>query len=186
MAEPSPTPPAGPKGARAARSSNNGNPRLSTRAGIHKRRNGPIKVDQDGDLEMGVATGSGKGRGSRARGTNHERRSGEANGHGGRGALKGGISSDAAQKAILRGMGSGAAVTKGSRNGLNMAKIMREVARQDKGQDRREALHQLSVTGWKQSMAASNPDGGVGDLLAFLERKAIFPDARAVRIIKVC
>lgn len=46
------------------------------------------------------------------------------------------------------------------------------------------------VLGLKQSKAASNPDGGVKDLLAFLERKATGIEAAAgtdaVRIRKVC
>ncbi len=134
---------------------------------------------------MGVA-GNGRGRGGRARGTNHERRSDAATVRGGQGALRGGIGSDAAQKAILRSTGAEAATIKGSRTGLNLSKIIREAASQGRGQDKREALHQISVTGWRGSKAASNPDGGVGDLLAFLERKAMAPDARAVRIIKVC
>jgi nuclear RNA export factor len=47
----------------------------------------------------------------------------------------------------------------------------------------------LQIDGLKSSKAASNPDGGLESLLAFLERKAAGLDSgsnRAVRIKKVC
>ena len=51
------------------------------------------------------------------------------------------------------------------------------------------SLDQIKVYGLKESKAASNPGGGVKDLLDFLERKATAPNApsrEAVRIRKVC
>jgi nuclear RNA export factor len=51
-------------------------------------------------------------------------------------------------------------------------------------------LSYLRVRGLAQSKAARNPDGGLGDLLSFLERKAsaLTPEQqkRSVIIIKVC
>ncbi len=183
------TPPSGPKITRGSRGNNN-TPRLSSRAGIHKRRSGPVRVDIDGDLDMEAAAGSGRGRGSRGRGTVQRHNAGAVTGRGGvRSGTRGGIGSDATQKAILRSMGSGAATVRGSRNGLNFSKIIREATDQGRGRERREGLHQISVTGWRRSKAASNPDGGIKDLLAFLERKAALPDAPAreeVKIVKVC
>ena len=69
---------------------------------------------------------------------------------------------------------------------MNMSKIIREATDQGRNHERGGGLQQISVTGWRRSKAASNPDGGVNDLLAFLERKATAPDARAVKITKVC
>jgi nuclear RNA export factor len=50
-------------------------------------------------------------------------------------------------------------------------------------------LEQVSVRGWKQSKAASNRDGGLESLIAFLEKKLTTPDSKAgarARITKVC
>lgn len=49
-------------------------------------------------------------------------------------------------------------------------------------------LEQFSVTGWKQSKAASNRDGGVESLIAFLERRmnATTKSGPRAKITKVC
>ena len=49
------------------------------------------------------------------------------------------------------------------------------------------AWDQIIVKGFKQSKAATNPGGGISELIAFLERKATHPDApETVKIKKVC
>ncbi len=133
---------------------------------------------------------AGRGRGRKKRATRSERLR-EAGIAAGRGASNssvpgGGLSSAATQKAILRSMGSGAASIRGSKGGLNLSRIFGEATKHGKGQDERDTLRQISVRGWKQSKAALNRDGGITDLLAFLERKATATDAQAVKIIKVC
>lgn len=63
-----------------------------------------------------------------------------------------------------------------------------ELARDPSSRDR-SGLEQLSVRGWRQSKAASNADGGIESLIAFLEKKGTPPDSAAnlrVRITKVC
>jgi nuclear RNA export factor len=75
---------------------------------------------------------------------------------------------DAIQKAITTGSSSQANIRQGGRGG---------------------GLEQVSVTGWKQSKAASNRDGGVESLVTFLEKKLTAPDSKAgarARISKVC
>ena len=134
------------------------------------------------------AAGGGRGRGNRPSRSDRMQKVGVTSGRADNKSStpKGEFSSAATQKAILRSMGSGAATIRGAKGGLNMSRILREATNRGKGQDRGEVLHQISVRGWKQSKAASNRDGGITDLLAFLERKATATDAQAVKIIKVC
>jgi nuclear RNA export factor len=50
-------------------------------------------------------------------------------------------------------------------------------------------LEQVSVRGWKRSRAASNRDGGIESLLAFLERRLNASDSKSgprAKITKVC
>jgi nuclear RNA export factor len=161
--------------------------RGASRGGIPKRRSGPAKIDKDGDLIMDAAGStekkpSGKGRpegnrlGVRGSGrTSH-----------GSGSSRGTLGSSQTQQAILRGLG------------LQQANILESrisnVSRGDSGakvrrRDVEASDVQLCVHGMKQSKAASNPDGGLKDLLAFLERKAGGLESaprRGVRIKKVC
>lgn len=59
--------------------------------------------------------------------------------------------------------------------------------RQSKGAARAN-LEQFRVSGWKQSKASSNRDGGVESLVAFLERRlnAITKSGPRAKITKVC
>lgn len=80
-------------------------------------------------------------------------------------------------------------MVKGSGSGLRMESVVKEAAGSATRQNRARSLEELMVVGLKQSKAASNRDGGVKDLLAFLERKATGPETPAtdaVRIRKVC
>ena len=93
------------------------------------------------------------------------------------------------QKAIAQGIASGDATFKGPRSGVGMEGVLKEASRKGRLADRGSELDQIRVRGLKQSKAAANPDGGVKDLLSFLERKATGsePSARnSVRIRKVC
>jgi nuclear RNA export factor len=45
---------------------------------------------------------------------------------------------------------------------------------------------EFSVTGWKESKAASNPDGGIRSLVDWLEKKLFSTKPGRKNIIKVC
>ena len=186
MLQQAPTQPTGPRATRtsAQTSERLTSSRLPSRGGIQKRNSIPIRVDRDGDLVMGAAgSGSrGSGRGSAAgRGSTQGRR------HDPLGVRshppRTGIDPSAIQKSVLRSMGSDEPVSRGARSSL------RSVRGRGRGQDTREGLNRITIKGLKQSKAAGNPDGGVSDLIGFLERKATNPDAparEAVKIKKVC
>lgn len=152
-------------------------------------------MDNDGDLDMDAAAGRDaggeRGRGGRGRGPSQAQRGGPS---GGRDTLRnrpnnGGLNARVVQKALLRGIGAGDAIVRGPRNGLRMAGMLDEASGRGNGRGRKDGLVHISVRGWKESKAASNPDGGVKDLVAFLERKATVPNTstnEAVRIRKVC
>lgn len=91
------------------------------------------------------------------------------------------------QKAIARGLASDTGFEEGSRKDLRLAGLLKEVG--ERGKRSSEALDEIRVIGWRQSKAAGNSDGGVKDLVGFLERKASGTDTSAraaVRIRKVC
>ena len=98
--------------------------------------------------------------------------------------IKTAIDPAAIQRTVLRSMGT----RDGSSNGPKTAS--QKVRLHDRGTDRelRDGLDKISVHGLKQSKAASNKDGGISDLMAFLERKATTPDelTKSVKIKKVC
>jgi hypothetical protein len=84
-------------------------------------------------------------------------------------------------------MARGDARVRTPRSGMGIAGALNEAA--GKGREWDGGWDQIRVSGLKESRAASNQDGGVSDLLAFLERKANGPDTKpgdAVRIKKVC
>lgn len=86
-------------------------------------------------------------------------------------------------------MASGEANIKGPSRMLKMEGVVKEVTGNENRRDRQNALEEIMVLGLKRSKAASNPDRGVKDLLAFLERKANGPLTSGhalVRIRKVC
>ncbi|RFU25341.1 hypothetical protein B7463_g10995, partial [Scytalidium lignicola] len=132
------------------------------RGGIQKRRGGPVKVDRDGDLVMDAATTSDRNKSSGGR---HD---GSSSNRGGRmaGQGRGNLGTQRSQQAILRGLSTQQA------NVLE-AHIIRPTSTT------------IRVDGLKSSKAASNPDGGLDSLLAFLERKASGPDAKSNRTVKI-
>ncbi|KAI9885205.1 MAG: hypothetical protein M1823_003008 [Watsoniomyces obsoletus] len=187
------TPPPGPQRGRGhprTNSSGSGTIPGVSRGGIQKKRGPPPRVDSDGDLDMDAPDGTrARGRGGRGRaraditGVNPSGgRRAPTRGGGGTGLFVPG----SVQQAIARMVATGEATVRPAASGLrsdNHSNARRGLDRNRMGQGH---LDQISVIGLKQSKAASNPDGGVKDLLAFLERKATGTDPghEAVRIKK--
>ncbi|PWY95645.1 hypothetical protein BO94DRAFT_562307 [Aspergillus sclerotioniger CBS 115572] len=124
-----------------------------------RKRGATARVDREGDLVMDA--GSARNRGKKARGD-----SGRSSGAGRAQAANKAM--DAIQKAISSNSDSQANIRQGARG---------------------SGLEQVVVRGWKQSKAASNRDGGLESLIAFLEKKLSSPDSKAgtrARITKVC
>ncbi|KAG6089172.1 hypothetical protein E4U31_005586 [Claviceps sp. LM219 group G6] len=117
-------------------------PKTTTRGGIQKKRAG-LRTDLDGDLDMD-ATGRRSKKTART----------------GSGKAPRGVSS-AAQTVLkhLKGRDASGLSSRVSTNGGRGSRV-------------RGNLFFLRVHGLKQSKAIQNHDGGLGDLLAFLERKA--------------
>ncbi|KAF4636361.1 hypothetical protein G7Y89_g1743 [Cudoniella acicularis] len=136
------------------------------RGGIQKRRGGagPVRVDKDGDLVMDPTTAGEKRRSGRGQieGNAPSRGSGRGRGGPSRNASAGVLK---AQQAIMRGIGAKQANVLESRITAPGS--------------------QLQVDGLNESKAASNPDGGLESLLAFLERKASALDSKSNRAIKI-
>ena len=177
-----PPPPTGPRASGRLASS-----RLPSRGGIQKRNTTPARVDKDGDLVMEQAgangRASGRGRGAAIRGSARVRRTGISESLAARTSrpTRTGIDPSAIQKAVLRGMGSSETAPRGPRSSL------RNIRGRGISRPTDEAWDQITVKGFKQSKAATNPGGGISELIAFLERKATHPDApETVKIKKVC
>ncbi|KAI9784176.1 MAG: nuclear mRNA export, poly(A)+RNA binding protein [Geoglossum umbratile] len=182
--------PTGPK----ARVSTRNNNTLTTQiahGGIRKRRSNTPRIDKDGDLDMDGPTdgAGGRGRGGRGRGGPSETptRGNMQTGRGQpRGPPRGGFFGGAGvQQAILRGMARGDARVRNPGGGFGTTSGFNVAAGREKGWG--GEYDEIRVRGLQESKAASNRDGGVSDLLAFLERKANGPDTKpgdAVRIRK--
>ena len=170
-------------------------PRNSTstpsRGGIRKR-GAALRTDRDGDLDMDGGS-SGRGRGGRGRGrgdrgqndsgrgtpTSNHSQPRDSRRHGGDKDK----TLDAIQKAIYSSQSSQA--------NIRQPRGRIEELTRDTGSRDRNGLEQISVRGWKQSKAASNADGGIESLIAFMEKKGTPPDPNVaanlrVRITKVC
>lgn len=122
------------------------------RGGIRKR--GPTRADRDGDMEMDSSN-------SRAK-----RQRAEKSGLGGRAAGAG-----------VGGRPAGIGNRLQARD-KNLDAIQRAISNVDSQANVRQGgrkapsnLEQFGVRGWKQSKAASNRDGGLESLIAFLERR---------------
>lgn len=124
-----------------------------------------MRADRDGDLDMdGGGPGRGRG-GKRGRGD-----SGRSTPIGGGLPYVRDRTLNAIQKAIA------------SNSSTSQANIRH-------GKPSGGGLEQVSVRGWRQSKAASNRDGGVESLIAFLEKKLGPSDSKTgprARITKVC
>lgn len=138
------------------------------RGGIRKK-GGPQRLDRDGDLEMDGSKGIG--RGGRIRGRSDATRrmqtgpGRETTRHGEKDKTL-----NALQKAIFSNASSQINIRQG------------RSPQADGAPKDRKAVGQLRVRGWRNSKAASNPDGGIESLVSFLEKKSSPP----VRISKVC
>ena len=156
--------------------------RLQSRGGIQKRGSTPVRVDKDGDTVMGSASGSGggRGRGLNIRGSAQTRRQGTPDSLSSRVSTrpnKTGIDTSAVQKAVSHGMGISDASSKFFRTSLRNKQA--ELSEGD-------GFELVKVWGLKQSKAISNKDGGVSDLIAFIERKATHSNSPPVKIKQVC
>lgn len=146
-------PPRGPRGG-ASRASRNqagrNNTRTSSRGGIQKRKNANTRADMDGDLDM-------DGEGRRAKRT----AAGDANASKpSRSTRSSTGTSNRQAEALVRHLNGNPSVA--SRASTSKRGAQRTLP----------GLAWLVVKGLKESKAASNPGGGVQDLLRFLERKA--------------
>ncbi len=191
MLQQPPPAPTGPRGS-IGRSRNNQS-RGPSRGGIQKRRGGTPRTDRDGDLDMDAAAGRGRGRGAPSRpGQPYPT-------NGGRGGARGGTARGILdERRVLRGMGSENAIVTRPRTNTGVKGILKEASGSGRGRQEKPAarLDCISVRGWTESKAASNPDRGLQNLLDFLERKATVlegkatgtntPARDAVRIVKVC
>ncbi|KYK57671.1 mRNA export factor mex67 [Drechmeria coniospora] len=149
--------PRGPRASRPGRDARGGSAKPSSRGGIQKRK-GATKIDGDGDLDMDTAA-------KRAR-TNAESSAPRAR--------------QSARPATSRNPRGASRVSQ------NIVRHLKDVdsstlssrisdpatTRSARGRGRATDLTYLRVRGLKQSKAARNQDGGLSDLLSFLERKA--------------
>ncbi|KAG5930098.1 hypothetical protein E4U42_002998 [Claviceps africana] len=150
--------PQGPRSSVAQRANRGGTSgaKATTRGGIQKKRAGGARTDMDGDLVMdAVGKRAAKVAASEARGSrSNSARTGPKNN-------SRGVST--AAQAVLKHL-----------KGNDSSGLASRVSAAISGRDNRarSKLSFLRVHGLKQSKAASNHDGGLSDLLAFLERKA--------------
>ena len=194
-------PPTGPRAGR--KTSYN----LSNRGGIQKRGQQSTRVDKDGDLDMDAASPN-KGRG---RGIDNRRKTSRvlsqefpdrghpsasrvpshgstSQGHPSRDTRSARVDPTSIQKAVLRTLGAQDTLRRGKRSFSGSYRGAGNNAG-SQGEAANESFEHIIVYGLKESKAASNPGGGVKDLLDFLERKATPPNAstrEAVKIRKVC
>ncbi len=141
--------------------------KAGSRGGIQKKRAG-TKTDGDGDLDMDSAARQANKPAAGAAGA-QSRPNTRSSGRNPRGTSK---AAQTVLKHITNGTGD-ARVSRGRGKAQNAA-----------------GLSYLRIRGLKQSKASSNQDGGVSDLLSFLERKAssFTPERqkRNIMIKKVC
>lgn len=138
-------------------------PRAAGRGSAAKRAG--ARADKDGDISMGTSV---KGRGGISKSTAPSGSKKELTGKG----AKGGILSATAQREILRKAGAGDVSMKESR-----------VSGGTRG-----GLVELKVTGWQRSKVSGTSDGGVSNLIQWLEKKAssrLGSRGRSVKIRKV-
>ncbi|KAL2823186.1 hypothetical protein BDW59DRAFT_100124 [Aspergillus cavernicola] len=113
-----------------------------------RKRGAPTRVDRDGDLAMGAGAGAIRGQKTRGGSDRHP-------------------PSGPRTQSIDRTIG---AIQKALSTSTPQANIRQG--------GRSAGLEQVSVTGWKQSKAASNRDGGVESLVTFLEKKLTSSDSK--------
>lgn len=171
MAPPNKAPPSGPRGGYNSANGPRGGARGGPRGGIQKRRGGgPVRVDRDGDMVMDASTGGGGARQDRS-----------GNGAGAQPRGRGGIGGRALQdgrqaRETLNRASAGAKQRQILIRALgdDLGSLPRRVspAPRGPGPHNQTDTQVLRVVGLQQSKAANNEDGGLRDLLSFLERKA--------------
>lgn len=172
-------------------------PRIGTRStrlgprrgGIQKRGRDSSRTDKDTVMDIDTSGAvTGKAHRDSRRGRTSLRTRGAGSGQDVRtvGSARTSLSAAAVQKAIFRGLGSQGAMARALRQTPRSARPVGHVEEDSDAVPK--GLTQLVVRGFKDSKAASNPDGGIKDLLAFLERKASaeLPARETVKIKKVC
>ncbi|KAI9720427.1 MAG: hypothetical protein M1812_002933 [Candelaria pacifica] len=180
-----PPAPTGPRG--ASGNTRNNQSRAPSRGGIQKRRGGTPRTDQDGDLVMDAAAVRGRGRGAPSR-PGQPYPSNTTNG--GRAGARGGAARGFPDpRRVLQAINSENAVISRPRTNSGARGVPRDVSGSGRGRPQRPVpkLDHISVRGWTESKAASNPDGGIQNLHDFIERKATgttTPARDAVRIVK--
>lgn len=152
----------------------------TTRGGIQKRGRASTRADGDGDLDMDSAGARAKKNTPADSNTTRTRPSTRA-----ATSLNAKGPSRTAQN-VLKHLTNGSASSLASR-------VSGAASGKGKGKGRQQDMSGLSVLrvgGLKQSKAASNPGGGLDDLLAFMERKASSfltgRHKRNIAIKKVC
>ncbi|CAM1506898.1 Fc.00g065390.m01.CDS01 [Cosmosporella sp. VM-42] len=148
----------------------------TTRGGIQKRRGGPTRVDNDGDLDMDAAARRAKKstptEPSAARSRPATRSS----------AVLNPKAASRTAQTVLKHLTNGGPSNLASRiSNAASGKGPKSRAQDSTG------LTFLRVRGLKESKAASNPGGGLNDLLGFLERKSaslMTGKKRSIRIKK--
>lgn len=147
--------------------------KAGSRGGIQKKRAGPTKIDGDGDLDMDSAAARRTAKSAAARPST----SGQAKPATRPSTVKNPRGASKAAQNVLKHLTSGTS-----------GELVSQV--NTRGRGKMGGLSYLRVYGLKQSKASSNPDGGVADLLSFLERKASAfttgRQKRQVMIKKVC
>lgn len=138
----------------------------SSGGGIRKR--GPTRTDRDGDMDMeGSARGGKRGRADSGR-TRGSTAGGRSAG-GGRPQTR-----DRTLNAIQQ------AISDNSRDSSYQANIRH-------GKGGKGNSTQISISGWRNSNASSKRDGGVENLISFIERKLnAAPKGSRFKITKVC
>ncbi|KAI1083341.1 NTF2-like protein [Whalleya microplaca] len=181
--------PSGPRngasafGTRNSRGSSTTGRNTTSKAGITKRRgNGAVRIDRDGDLDMGAhvaANGSSRGAkraGKRASPTGPASRSTRSTGPGTRPPKATAKAQQIIQRVISGGSGS------------LTARISNGMATGPRANQQINSAHTITlrVEGLSSSRAVTNEGGGLKELLTFLERKAqaVGKITRTIRIKK--
>ncbi|KAL1303703.1 hypothetical protein AAFC00_007055 [Neodothiora populina] len=137
----------------------------SSRGAISKRKSA-ARTDRDGDVSMGALSasrGGGISKGGKSRGTT---RAGAAAEKGGARSAAPRINGERAQREIAKHITSGGALRK------------RPASADD-------VPEEIRVTGWKNSKAANNDDGGLHSLIVWIEKKATTKHRSSNKQVKV-
>ena len=179
-----------------SRSISHRNRRAMNHGGPRNRKEGLSRLDKDGDIDMVASGAISKASVGRRSARNASQPLGTAraeNSHHELSSRPSRLTADftARQRDLINNLTSGQsqASHKSTRNvfrkqDLNLMQENDPRLEKNNGLNSSAGLTEIMVRGLKNSKAVSNPDGGVKDLIAFLERKA--SAAQTIRIRKVC